>query len=168
MSYEMSDALRDCVGVAPWTVGKIFRTFHCSASRMDMLATALLVQSENPGVPPAQLWKRTVKAWLSVIKLSLGMTGRGGISADRRFAAVDADCDLSQVAASVFDEIAWQAAEEQARIAGLVVTLLDMFAQGLGTGLRDGATMEVAAERAGCSMRTAYRHVDAVREMLTA
>lgn len=168
MRYEMSDALRDCVGVAPWTVGKIFRTFHSDASRMDMLATAFLVESENPGVPPAKLWKRTVKAWLKVVQLSLGMTGRGGISADRRFTAVDADFDLGHVAASVCDEMAWQAAEEQDRVAELVVTLLDSLQQGLGSALRDGKTMEEAALAAGCSLATAYRRVDAVREMLAA
>lgn len=168
MRYELADYLRDAAGVAPWTIGKVFRTFHSDASRMDMLATAFLVQAENPGVPPAQLWKRTVKAWLKVVQLSLGMTGRGGISADRRFSAIDADSDLSQVAESAYDEIVWKHEEEQARIAELVVTLLDSLQVGLGSALRDGKTMEDAASVAGCSLATAYRRVDAVREMLAA
>lgn len=166
--YELSDYVASCAGVSPWTIGKVFRTFTSHAARLDILATAFLIQHENPGVPPAGLWKRTIKAWLRIQKHSLGMTGRGGISADRRFAAVDADCDLGQVAASVCDETAWQAEQEQARIAALVVTLLDSLQAGLGTALADGKTMEDAASVAGCSLATAYRRVDAVREMLAA
>jgi len=165
---ELGDYLAACPGVAPWTVGKIVREFHGHDARMDMMATAFLVQHENPGVPPAALWKRTVKEWLKVVKLSLGMTGRGGISADRRFAAVDATCDLSQVVAATYDEAKWQAAEEQGRVAELVATLLDSVQHGLGTALRDGKTMDEAAAAAGCSLATAYRRVDAVREMLAA
>lgn len=168
MRYDLADYLRDAAGVAPWTIGKVFRTFHSDASRMDMLATAFLVESENPGVPPAALWKRTVKAWLRTITFSLGMTERGGVSADRRFAAVDADFDLSQVSDAVCDEIAWQSAEENSRICELVVTLLDSLQVGLGTALRDGLTIEGAAERCGVCQRTVYNRIDAVREMLAA
>ncbi len=168
MNYELSHYVAAGLGVAPWTIGKIVRTFHQHSTRMDMLATAFLVESENPGLPPAQLWKRTVKAWLIVVRQSLQMTGRGGISADRRFAAVDADFDLKQVAESVYDEAKWAEQAEQARIAQLVVTLLDSVQQGLGSALRDGKTMEEAAAVAGCSLATAYRRIDAVREMLAA
>ena len=168
MRYELADYVADCAGVSPWTIGKVFRTFHSDASRMDVLATAFLVQSENPGVPPAALWKRTIKAWLKVVKLSLGMTGRGGISADRRFAAVDADCDLSQVIAATYDAAKWQADDEQDRIAELVVTLLDALKQGFGTALRDGLTVEQAGERCGIQKSRSYEIIDRVRDMLAA
>lgn len=168
MCYDLEYYVAACAGVAPWTIGKVFRTFTSHAARLDILATAFLVESENPGVPPAGLWKRTIKAWLRIQKHSLGMTGRGGCSADRRFAAVDADCALGQVAASVYDEAKWAAEAEQARIASLVVTLLDSLQAGLGTALANGKTMEDAASVSGCSLATAYRRVDAVREMLAA
>lgn len=168
MRYELADYLRDAAGVAPWTIGKVFRTFHSDASRMDMLATAFLVESENPGVPPAALWKRTVKAWLRTIKFSLGMTERGAVSADRQYAAIDGAFDLSQVVAATVDEAKFAADAENARIADLIVTLLDSLQVGLGIALRDGATMEQAAERCGCSLATAYRRVDKVREYLAA
>ena len=168
MSYTLEQAMVECVGVSPWTIGKVFRTFHGERSRMDMLATAFLVESENPGVPPARLWKRTVKEWLKVVNLSMGLTGRGGVSADRHRASVDASCDLSQVLAATYDDAKWQAEEEQARIVLLVVSLLDSVQEGLGSALRDGKTIEDAAAVAGCSLATAYRRVDAVREMLAA
>ena len=174
MNYTLEQAMVECVGVAPWTVGKVFRTFHSDASRMDMLATAFLVQHdpENAGVPPARLWKSTIKEWLIVVRQSLQMTGRGGISADRRFAAVDAASDLSQVVDQSCD--AFGEAElmedfaKSCRITELVVTLLDSVQDGLGSALRDGMTMEQAAEKCGCCLRTAYYKIDAVKEMLAA
>lgn len=163
--YELGDYVAACAGVSPWTVGKVYREFRQHDVRLDVLATAFLVQHENPGVPPARLWKLTIKAWLKVVQLSLGMTGRGGCSADRRFAAVDGSADLSQVAVAATDDaIRWQAEAEQERITALVVVLLG----DLGKALADGKSMDEAATACGISLATAYRKVDAVREMLTA
>jgi len=169
MGYEsVGDYVADCSGVAPWFVGKVFREFHGHETRLDLLAGAYLIQSENPGVPPARLWKRVVKLWLKGIKYSLGMTGSGAISADRRFAAVDADCDISAVSAAICDDYAQQQEQEQDRIAKLVIALLDALQQGLGSALAEGRTVEQAAEVCGIGKSTAYARIDRVREMLAA
>lgn len=163
-SYEVGEYLG--LGVSPWLTGKIVREFRQHGVRLELLGTALLVESENPGVPPARLWKSVIRQWLrECVRLSLGMTGRGAESADRRsFACVDGSADLSQVAAAATDDaIRWQAEQEQSRIVSLVVVLLG----DLGKALESGSTMEQAATACGCSLATAYRKVDRVREMLT-
>lgn len=166
--FELGDYVAACAGVSPWTVGKVYREFRQHDVRLDVLGTAFLVEHENPGVPPALLWKRTIKAWLKVVKISLGMTGRGGCSADRRFAAVDAAADLSQVVDASCD--AFREAEiledfeKSSRITALVVVLLG----DLGKALADGKAMDEAATECGISLATAYRKVDRVREMLAA
>lgn len=164
---EVGDYLAACPGVSPWIVGQIVRRFRLHAVRLDLIGTAFLMESENPGVPPVRLWNRIVKRWRKQYKHTLGMTGRSG-SSGSNFAAVDSSFDLTQIVAAVCDEAKWELELEQARIAAFVAKLLDSAQQGLGSALVSGKTMAEACVIAGCSLATGYRSIDSVRELLTA
>lgn len=164
MSYDLNWYLDNVCGVSPWLIGKVYRTFSSHDTRLDVLATAWILESEpTDSTSPSSLWKPTIKAWLSVVKPSLGMTGRGSVCADRRQARVDAQDDLKHVVAKACDT---EAADATSRLADLVVLLLESLQAGFGMALAEGLTIEQAASRCGISLRTAYYRIEKVREAL--